>query len=277
MFPFNYGFHWNLGTILFLGLFFAVVMIIGATIVASILRTRRTLRTRNIDAIRWENDFHDLPLSARVCRHELSGELKQRTCENEFDCRSCSVHKQFVAQRKVNSDELELPEYIYGFSLPVDRLYHRGHTWIQSHADGTYTVGLDDFAQHLMGKPDQIELPTTGTKLSLNSNAWTMKKNKSMLRILSPLDGKVVATGDGSDGWFLKIKPVAAEFNTQYLLNAHEAASWIRREFDRLQNLLADPKIGTTLADGGIPIQDFTAAYPKKNWDKIYCDMFLEA
>jgi glycine cleavage system H lipoate-binding protein len=279
MFPFNYGFHWNPGTIIFLGSFFAVVIIIGVTLIASILRARRTMRTRSIEAIRWETDFHDLPISARVCRHELSGELKQRTCDNGFDCRTCPMHAQCLSQQTANSEimDIEAPNIPYGFSLPADRLYHRGHTWVKQEEDGTYTVGLDDFAKRLMGSPDSIELPSVGTKLELNSKAWNMNKGTSSLRILSPLDGKVIATNDGSEGWFLKIKPATAEVNTNYLLNAHEAASWIRREFEHLQHFLADPKLGLTLADGGTPIQDFAAAYPKKNWDKIYCDMFLEA
>lgn len=279
MFPFNYGFHWNLGTIIFLGLFFSVAIVIGVTLIVSILRTRRTLRTHSIDALRWEIDFHDLPLSARVCRHELSGEVKQRTCDNGFDCRTCTFHAQCLTQQETKPETISAPSFetIYGFSLPSDRMYHRGHTWIKQGEDGTFTIGLDDFAQRLMGTPDAIELPSVGKKLELNSDAWNMKKGNSSLRILSPLDGEVVAVSDGSEGWFLKIKPAAETVDTKHLLNAQEAVSWIRREFDRLQNLLADPKLGLTLADGGTPMQDFTAVYPQKNWDKIYSDMFLEA
>ncbi|HVN48530.1 MAG TPA: hypothetical protein VMU30_06865 [Bacteroidota bacterium] len=278
MFPFIYGFQWNVGTVIFLGLFFFVAIIIGVTLIASMLRTRRAMRTRSIDAIRWEIDFHDLPISARACRHELSGELPQRTCDNGFDCRSCPFHAQCLAQQATTPETISSPSFetIYGFSLPSDRMYHRGHTWIKREDDGTFTIGLDDFAQRLMSSPDSIELPSVGTTLELNGKAWNMKKGDSSLRILSPLDGVVLAAGNGLEGWFLKIKPVASIVNTNHLLNAHEAALWIRREFDRLQNLLSDHTLGATLADGGTPIPDFIAAYPDKNWDKIYCDLFLE-
>jgi glycine cleavage system H protein len=279
MFPFNYGFHWNIGTIIFLGLFYFVVIAIGVTCITAVLRTRRTMRVRTLDTIRWKTDFHDLPHSARACRYEFDGTLEHYTCDHRFDCRSCPIYTQYGSQQAANpeSENIVPPNAVYGFSLPANRLYYRGHTWVKLEEDGTYTVGLDNFAQRLMGSPDTVTLPSVGTTVELNGKAWEIQKGTSSFRILSPLDGEVAATGDGSEGWFLKIKSAAAEINTSHLLNAHEAALWIQREFDRLKIFLADPKLGLPLAEGETPIQNFTAAYPEKNWDKLYCNFFLEA
>ncbi len=277
MFPWVYGFTWTMGNIIFLGIFFLVVMMIGTTVVLSILRTVRAHRHHNLEALRWEAEFHDLPAQLRTCRHEFTGEFKQRTCDNNFDCRSCATHAKLIAQHSQNSDAIELPIQAYGFTIPTDRLYHRGHTWVKKDSVGTYTIGLDDFASRIIGAPDALELPKPGTKLTMNGTAWNVKKDTSVMRILSPLDGEVVATADGSDGWFLKIKPLTENVNTKHLLREHEVAAWFQREFERLQGKLADPKVGLTLADGGTPVQDFVKAYPGKNWDAILGDVFLEA
>jgi glycine cleavage system H lipoate-binding protein len=277
MFPWVYGFSWTMGNIIFLGIFFLIVLIIGSTVLLSLLRAYRNMQAHRADTIRWESDFHDLPLSARACRHQFTGEFKQRTCDNCFDCRTCAVHAKLIEGKPTNSDDIETPIQVDGFTLPTDRLYHRGHTWVKSDATGTYTVGLDDFASRLIGTPDGIELPKLGTRVQVNGSAWSFKKGDSSMRILSPLDGEIVATSDGSEGWYLKIRPLTTEVNTKHLLRDREAAAWLLKEFERLQKKLADPKIGVTLADGGTPVQDFTKAYPDQNWDAILCDMFLEA
>ena len=276
MFPWVYGFSWTIGNIIFLGIFFTIVVIIGSTILLSLLRAYQNIRAHQAEAIRWDSEFHDLPISARRCRHEFTGEFKQRTCDNGFDCRSCATHAKLIQGKTTNSDDIETPIQVYGFTMPTDRLYHRGHTWVKSDATGTYTVGLDDFAARLAGTPDGIELPKPGTHVQVNGSAWRFKKGNSSMRILSPLEGEVVATSDGSEGWYLKIKPLTAEVNKKHLLRDREAAAWLLREFERLQQKLADPKIGVTLADGGTPVHDFMTAYPDRNWDGILSDMFLE-
>jgi len=276
MFPWVYGFTWTIGNIVFLGIFFAVVAIIGATVIVSLLRTYRAMQANHAETIRWESEFHDLPISARKCRHEFTGEFKQRTCENGFDCRNCVTHAKLIQNKSTNTDAIEAPIQVYGFSMPADRLYHRGHTWVKSDASATYTIGLDDFATRLLGTPDGIELPKVGTQLQVNGTAWNFKKGTSAMRILSPLDGEVVATSDGSEGWYLKIRPQTTEVNKKHLLCDHEVSAWLLREYEQLQYKLADPKVGITLADGGTPVQDFIKAYPDKNWDGILGDVFLE-
>jgi glycine cleavage system H lipoate-binding protein len=277
MFPWVYGFSWTIDNIIFLGIFFTIVAIIGGTVMTSLVRAYRVLQSHRAELIRWDSEFHDLPISARRCRHEFTGEFKQRTCDNGFNCRSCVTHGQLIQNKSMNSDDIETPIQVYGFTMPTDRLYHRGHSWVKVDSPGIYTVGLDDFASRLIGIPDGIELPKVGTRLHVNGSAWSFKKEKSALRILSPLDGDVVATSDGSEGWYLKIKPSTTEVNKKHLLRDYEVKAWLLREYEQLQQKLADPKVGVTLADGGMPVQDFVKAYPEKNWDAILSDVFLEA
>ena len=91
--------------------------------------------------------------------------------------------------------------------MPLDRYYHRGHTWVQPADDGCFTVGLDDLALRMIGKPEQIELPAVGTEISAQGTGWVMKKGKASLRVLAPMDGVVVEQGTEEAGWYLKIRP----------------------------------------------------------------------
>src|SRR5580765_8542403 len=73
MFPGIDGFHWTVGHVIFLSLFFAVVATILATLVFAVLRTKRDFRTDQAIELCWKSDFAELPESDRRCRHELAG------------------------------------------------------------------------------------------------------------------------------------------------------------------------------------------------------------
>ena len=94
-----------------------------------------------------------------------------------------------------------------GVNFSNHLLYHRGHTWVRPEKDGTLTVGLDEFARHLIGHPDSVQLPAKGSKIESNGIAWRMMKNGHEIRVRAPIDGTVVATGGDEDGWYLKLRP----------------------------------------------------------------------
>ncbi len=270
-----FAYAWSTGNIIFLGAFFTIVAIIVATLVTTTLRTLRALRANAAEAIRWKSDFHDMPSSSRTCRHVFTGEFERRVCNNEFNCNGCEQHALLLAQQNAAAMPVNA-QMNPGFALPLDRLYSRGHTWTKQNTDGTYVIGVDDFAARLIGTPSAIDLPAIGTRLSINGSAWNFKKGETSVRMLSPLEGEVVETSDGAQGWYLRVQPLSADVKTGHLLRGAEVGPWIQREFDRLQNYLADPKIGLTLPDGGMPVRDFTAEFPEKDWDAIYSTLLLE-
>ncbi len=280
MFPFVYGFTWDAGNIIFLGLFFSVVAIIVSTVMVAALRARRDFALRKQESIRWESDFHDLPSSARKCRHEFTGEFKHRTCDNAFECGECATHAKLVEHALQNAGAEEQKENvqqrIYGYEMPQDRMYHRGHTWVRPETDGTVTVGIDDFGSRLLGLPEGIELPPVGSRIHVNGTAWHVKKKDTDVRILAPVDGEVVETGRPDKDWYLRVKPIGGKIETEHLLKGNEIRPWLMREVERLQLSLAVESVGATLADGGEPVKDFSKSYPGADWDSVLGEMFLE-
>ena len=76
-----------------------------------------------------------------------------------------------------------------GLNYPDDRFYHRGHTWVKPAEDGTFTIGLDELADHLIGNPDSIKMPEVGTELEINQTAWRMSKNGNEIQVRAPIEG----------------------------------------------------------------------------------------
>ena len=275
MLPGIYEFAWDEGHIIFLGVFYTVVVVVLSTVVVALGRALRRSGAASAELALWHADFEDLPERDRRCRHELTGEVAARACENCFDCRRCTEHAKFVATAAATT-EVPQTTTVAGFSLPADRLYHRGHTWVREEADGTLTIGLDDLGGHLMGRPDAIELPATGARLVANGTAWKATRNGVTVRVMSPIEGDVIAAGGEGDDWILKLQPEGDRIDTRHLLSAAEARPWMLREVERLHLALATEDVGAALADGGAPVDDLASVIPPDKFDDVCGMLFLE-
>ncbi len=228
----------------------------------------------------WQDVFLNLPAAVRTCRHEFSFYVHNRVCENYFNCADCVIHKnveRLEASRRIHGWHEKSPEgEVYGVSVPADRLYHRGHTWIKEESDGTYSVGLDDFGARLIGKPDSVDLPDIGSNVEANEPAWRMIKQDAEISLLSPISGIVVETGSPDKGWYLRIKPEGNGEATKHLLKGAEIKRWMMKEIERLQMRLSDKDLGTSIADGGVLLDDLPVAYPDADWRRVYKDMLLQ-
>lgn len=279
MFPGIYGFAWDAGHIIFLGAFYAVVILVVTTVARAALRARADLKSVRVERLRWHAAFEELPASSRRCRHELAGEVARRSCENRFECGHCAGHSGFVSRRAGSNPVRPAPpadQTVAGFELPEDRLYHRGHTWVGQAPDGTLWVGLDDLGAHLLGAPDELELPPLGARLVANGTAWRARKNGVRVRVLAPVDGEVIALGGPGLGWYLRVRPDEGEADVRHLLTAAEARPWLLREVERLQLTLADEEVGAALADGGMPVEDLSKALSPRELDEVCGLVFLE-
>jgi glycine cleavage system H lipoate-binding protein len=275
MFPFVYGFTWDAGNLIFLGLFFTVVTIVFVTFGAGALRAFRDLRSGRAEEIQWDSDFQELPATARLCRHHLAGRLPGRVCENRFDCSRCGVHQHLCALQPARP-EVMTAGFMFGFRMPLDRWYDRGHTWVREERDGTVTIGLDDLGRRLIGTPEAVILPEPGEELTAHGTAARIRRGSADVRILSPVGGVVVARGGVSDDWLLRVRMSEPLKGMHHLLCGEEVRSWLMREFERLQRCLAGTPAGITLADGGVPLEDMSAAVPAERRDRILGEMFLE-
>jgi glycine cleavage system H lipoate-binding protein len=279
MFPWNYGFVLDRGHIIFLGLFYLVVLTVLSTLVTAVWRTYLAYREKRAAAIAWQQNFEDLPPAERACRHDITGELPGRVCERGFDCRDCEMHHKLIEAmarcgaapgllKGVVDDSLGVP-------IPLDRYYHRGHTWLKPESDGTCTMGLDELARRVAANPESIELPPAGTQLSAQGTAWTMRVHGAEVRVLAPIDGEVVAAENGKKGWFLRIKP-AENASFCHLGRGRGVVRWMTREMERVQLMVSESAAIPALADGGVPVDDFAAACPQADWRNITSALLLE-
>jgi hypothetical protein len=271
MLPGNTDFILDPANVIFLGVFALVLLVVVGTLVSAIVSTRRAVARGQAASILWNEEFEELPASARSCRHAMTGELPGRHCERAFDCKGCETHARLVVDAKA------LPAIdTGGFDVPADRWYHRGHAWLKSEEDGTVTLGLDDLASRLVGTPDALDLPAVGTHIAENGPALRLRAGKARVRVASPVTGEVVEQGSLAKGFLLRVRPVGP-LDTRALLSGNEAAAFFSRELDRLQLAISGAHGIPALADGGLPVGDLSRAIPAEDRDRVLGEMLLES
>lgn len=152
------------------------------------------------------------------------------------------------------------------FRVPEGIFYHQGHSWLRPEAGSVGVVGLDDFAQKLVGRVDTLKLPAVGTNLTQGSKAWSLMIDSAAIPMLSPVDGEVVEVNRAVErspdllkedpygkGWLLKVKSPRMHDDTHNLLSGKVARAWMENALDKLQPLQS---AGTALADGGVPVEE---------------------
>jgi hypothetical protein len=275
MFPGIDGFHWAFGHVLFLALFFAVTLTIAATVASAVMKTVDDFRRHRAASLCWNAQFAELPVSGRRCRHELAGRVISRTCDNNFDCRTCQNYSHFAVLPA--SGNVIRP---CGMDFPDDRLYHRGHTWVKTVEDGDVLVGLDCLAERLIGDPDSVRLPEPGQEIDANQTGWRMRKNGTEISVRAPIEGTIVEVGGPGKGWYLRMRPrleLSDGVVLRHLLRGPEVRGWISRELERLQIQLRTPDSAPALADGGVLLPNLMDSIPGADWDAVIADTFLAA
>ena len=81
-------------------------------------------------------------------------------------------------------------------NLLNDRKYTQSHEWLLDLGNGTFRVGLSDFAQHSLGDIVFIDLPKVGDAVTAESSLGDVESVKAVSEVLSPVSGKVSAVND---------------------------------------------------------------------------------
>ncbi|NOY05043.1 MAG: glycine cleavage system protein H [Chlorobi bacterium] len=182
----------------------------------------------------------------------------------------------------------ESGSYAPGWFLVPDGLYfHRGHTWAKPEAGGIVTIGMDDFAQKLVGKPSALALPRVGEVLEQAKSGWKVEVDGKTLEMLSPVQGEVVAVNEevakrpdivNSDpyqkGWLLKLKDRRLNADLKNLLTGKLARAWMEDVEDALrQRIYGD--LSAALPDGGVPVSGIARSLDPENWEQVAREFLL--
>ena len=169
------------------------------------------------------------------------------------------------------------------FRVPEGYGFHQGHTWMKVELmspdrQRLVKVGLDDFAQKLIGKVDAVDLPPVGSRLRQGDKGWSLMVDSKAIPMLSPVDGEVVAVNPevlrspgilGRDpygaGWLLKVKSDRIAADTRNLLSGKVARAWMETSLENLHPVRHE-SLGPVLQDGGLPLDGIARVLGGDQW-----------
>jgi len=190
------------------------------------------------------------------------------------------------ARRVFEAAEKFVPVVNEWFRLPEEIYYHLGHSWAAPEGKNLVKVGVNDFAQKLVGKIDAIQLPGIGSTIHQGDTGWTLEVDSKKIDMLSPVDGKVVAINerilDSPEdinkypyvSWLMKVESPRFSANKKQLLSGALAGKWME---EVRENLLSrtNYNLGLVYQDGGLLVDGMARSLDKDKWDEIAKDFFL--
>jgi len=81
-------------------------------------------------------------------------------------------------------------------TLQNDRKYTGSHEWLLDLGNGSFRVGLSDFAQNALGDIVFIDLPQPGDSITAEASLGDVESVKAVSEVLSPVSGTVTATNE---------------------------------------------------------------------------------
>ena len=179
------------------------------------------------------------------------------------------------------------PLHDKGFALPRGLFFDRGHTWVQVRPSGDVRVGIDDFAQALIGRIDAVEMPAVGQEVNRGAPILRLKQGGRPAAFVSPVDGVVTAVNESllrsaealrqtpyHHNWIVAVKPTSLSANLKNLLIADEAVQWLKGELQRFREFIGGvaPQVAVvaeTLQDGGQPIDGVLEKVEDRVWENF--------
>ncbi|SFK53753.1 glycine cleavage system H protein [Desulfomicrobium apsheronum] len=104
-------------------------------------------------------------------------------------------------------------------NFPDDRRYHAEHLWAKEAGDGSFVIGITDFAQDQLGEVIFIDLPEVGSHFDQGVSCAEIESAKVVSPAIIPLSGTVAEVNEAlsdtpelvnsdpyGSGWLVRIK-----------------------------------------------------------------------
>ncbi len=123
--------------------------------------------------------------------------------------------------------------------FPDDRLYHSDHLWAQEQPDGSWLIGVTDYAQDQLGSVIFVDLPQTAASFEQGQSCASIESVKVTSDAIMPIAGTIAEiNADLADtpellnsdpygqGWLVRV--TAGSFAAGSCLNSSEYTALIK-------------------------------------------------
>ncbi|MDP1621370.1 MAG: hypothetical protein Q8M08_03435 [Bacteroidales bacterium] len=171
--------------------------------------------------------------------------------------------------------------------VPQGLYFNKTHMWAFMEKNGLVRVGIDDFLQHTTGPLTGIKMKNPGERVKMGDQVLSIIQCGKQLRINAPVSGMIMAQNTDlltnssalnsspySDGWIYIIEPANWLRETRFLTMAGQYREWLKKEFVRLKDFIAEtlksnnPEFAhVILQDGGELRDGVLSELGPKEWE----------
>lgn len=139
----------------------------------------------------------------------------------------------------------------HSINVPAGIFISPAHTWASIQPNGIVRVGIDDFAQKILGPIEDIELPEARRKIEKGDPLFSIKKGAHKMSFPSPFTGMVVSSNLELSGrieyigmkpyelgWICAIEPANLPKELQHLILGADSIIWFQNEIDKYSGKL---------------------------------------
>jgi glycine cleavage system H protein len=169
----------------------------------------------------------------------------------------------------------------------VKRYVHPGHAWARETGEGDVLVGIDDFAQSILGSVDRVELPRLLRRVKQGTVAWRIGHGTRVIPIVSPVSGRVIEKNEMvlrdpslvnaapyGDGWLIRVRPRKLSDQLHNLLTGRPAQQWLDAARARLGRFFSGTP-ALMYQDGGVLVRDLAERCSDDEWSRLVNEFFL--
>ena len=174
-----------------------------------------------------------------------------------------------------------------GEPVLLKRFVHPGHGWLWETEDGHVMVGMDNFAQIVLGTVHDVKLPRLLQHVEQGEVAWEVWHANRRLRMVSPVSGWVVEKNEMvmqnpslinsapyGDGWLIKVRPYRLAHDLHNMLSGRAVQQWLDGLKDQLvRHFRTTPAL--LMQDGGVLVEHLSERCSDEEWRQIAREFFL--
>lgn len=112
-------------------------------------------------------------------------------------------------------------------------MYAEAHTWVRKMLDGTYKIGITDYAQQKQGDIVYADLPEEGDTITQGESFGSIESNKASSELIAPVSGTITEVNEEvmddpavinsscyDNGWIITVEPDDYEADKENLMNS---------------------------------------------------------
>ncbi len=230
------------------------------------------------------------------CIWMAAGVIDYKLCDRQYECETCPLDAgirqgsltpvwkmpldRLPASGKTRPGagrrerEAELIDF-EGYGVVDTLFYHPAHVWARVEDAGRLRIGLDDFAQKLIGRVFAVSLPEEGDAIGPGATSWRVVHAAGETVLTVPVSGVVkqvnrrlpqhpslINRDPYGQGGAMVVQPDQLVDDLKRLYYGKQVKRWYESETERLHHDLmslmgeSHPELGCTLQDGGFHVED---------------------